>query len=168
VGSVGTNAINLFLQEETNPPAPNKLEIKIKDRCLRQGDKVIQTVNNYEIDVFNGEIGKIITVNPEEKEMVVEFGDNEKKVLYKKVQILELKLAYSISIHKSQGSGFDVVIIPLTNQHFHLLYRQLVYTGLTRAKKLCIFLGQRSALRTSIKNLKSIHRQTSLVELLSI
>jgi len=168
VGDVGAIRINEILQDAVNPPSPEKLEIKIKNRFLRQGDRVIQTINNYDLGVFNGDIGKIITVNPEEKECIIEFGTENKSVLYKGDQLLELKLAYCITIHKSQGSEFDAIIVPLMNQHFAMLYRNLIYTGLTRAKKLCVFVGQRGALSRSVNNVRQTKRQTSLIELLHL
>ena len=165
IGDVGAIKINEILQDAVNPPSPGKFEIKIKNRFLRQGDRVIQTVNNYDLGVFNGDIGKITMVNPEEKQCLIEFGTENRSVLYKRDQLLELKLAYCITIHKSQGSEFDAIIIPLMNQHFAMLYRNLIYTGLTRAKKLCVFVGQRGAFSRSINNIRQTKRQTSLIEL---
>ena len=166
IGDVGTIKINESLQEAVNPASNKKMEIKIRNIILRDGDRVIQTSNNYDLGVFNGDIGKIITINPEEKECVIEFGSENKKVIYKRDQLLELNLAYCITIHKSQGSEFDATIIPLTSQHHMMLYRNLVYTGLTRSKKLCVFIGQRSSFLKSIQNVKQIKRQTSLIEFL--
>lgn len=165
IGDVGAIKINEILQDAVNPPSPGKFEIKIKNRFLRQGDRVIQTVNNYDLGVFNGDIGKITMVNPEEKQCLIEFGTENRSVLYKRDQLLELKLAYCITIHKSQGSEFDAIIIPLMNQHFAMLYRNLIYTGLTRAKKLCVFVGQRGAFSRSVNNIRQTKRQTSLIEL---
>jgi len=165
VGDIGAIKINEILQAAVNPPSPKKFEIKIKNRVLRQGDRVIQTVNDYDLGVYNGDIGKITMVDPEEKQCLIEFGTENKSILYKRDQLLELKLAYCITIHKSQGSEFDAIIIPLTNQHFAMLYRNLIYTGLTRAKKLCVFVGQRSAFSRSVNNIKQTKRQTSLIEL---
>jgi exodeoxyribonuclease V alpha subunit len=168
VGDVGAIKINEIIQDAVNPPSPEKLEIKVKSKFLRQGDRVIQIVNNYELGVFNGDIGKVVMVNPAEKQCIVEFGSENKSVLYKRDQLLELKLAYCITIHKSQGSEFDCVILPLMNQHFAMLYRNLIYTGLTRAKKLCVFVGQRGAFSRSINNIKQTKRQTSLIELFKL
>ena len=168
VGDVGAIRINEILQDAVNPHSPTKLEIKIKNRYLRTGDRVIQTVNNYDLGVFNGDIGKIVMVNPVEKECLIEFGSENKQILYRRDQLLELKLAYCITIHKSQGSEFDIVIIPLMNQHFAMLYRNLIYTGLTRAKKLCVFVGQRGSFSRSVNNVKQTKRQTSLIELFKL
>lgn len=168
IGNAGTNVVNTYLQEKINPSNPSKPEIKIGERYFRVSDRVIQTVNNYDLDgnsVMNGEIGKIIGINPEEKEMIVEF-DDDKKVLYKRDNLLEIKLAYAISIHKAQGSQFDTIIFPILNDYSIMLYKQLVYTGLTRSKRLCIFVGERSSLFKAVKNTKPIIRQTSLSELL--
>jgi len=168
VGDVGAVKINEILQDAVNPPSPEKFEIRIKNRYLRVGDRVIQVVNNYDLGVYNGDIGKIVLINPEEHQCVVEFGVESKSVLYKRDQLLELKLAYCITIHKSQGSEFDAIIIPLVNQHYNMLYRNLIYTGLTRAKKLCVIIGQRGAFTRSVNNVKQTKRQTSLIELLQL
>ena len=165
---VGTNAVNDMIQSIVNPPSPGKNEIKIKNRFLREGDKVIQVVNNYDLDCYNGMIGKIISINPEEKEILVEFGVEKRRVLYKGENMFEIKLANSISIHKSQGSDFDVVILPIVNCHYPMLYRNIFYTGITRAKKLCIILGNKKALERAIRNVDNNKRQTSLRELLEL
>jgi exodeoxyribonuclease V alpha subunit len=165
IGELGTIRINEIIQEAVNPFSPHKGQITIKDRVFRQGDKVIHTINNYEIEVFNGDIGWIQKIDETAGTAEIKFGD-ERVVKYKKVDLLELELAYAITIHKSQGSEFDCAILPIMPQYSRMLYRNLVYTGLTRAKKLAIFVGNRNTFDRSIDNVDPRVRQTSLKELL--
>lgn len=163
-GSVGTIEINRRVQEVINPSSNNKNEIKLGDRIFREGDRVIQTSNNYDLNVFNGDIGYISNVTNSDNGMIVNFGDKESSrlVKYEKQNIIELQLAYSITIHKSQGSEFPVVIMPVLNQHYIMLYRNLIYTGLTRAKRMGIIIGQNDAFGASIRNINPNIRQTTL------
>ncbi len=163
-GALGTIEINRRIQESINPSSSKKNEIKIGDRIFREGDRVIQTSNNYDLNVFNGDIGHINNISTSENTMIVNFGDKDfsRLVKYEKQNIIELQLAYSITIHKSQGSEFPVVIMPILNQHYIMLYRNLIYTGLTRAKKMAIIIGQTDAFGASIKNINPNIRQTTL------
>ncbi len=167
-GSLGTQALNLLIQEKSNPPSPEKPEIRIGNRIFRLHDRIIQKRNNYDLEVFNGDIGRIVGVNTEDTMLEISFKNakEERIVIYQKDQLIELDLAYSITIHKSQGSEFDVVIIPVVTQHFTMLYRNLIYTGLTRAKKMAIFVGTRKALSLAVKNIDNRKRQTYLKELI--
>jgi exodeoxyribonuclease V alpha subunit len=166
IGELGTIRINEIIQEAVNPFSPHKGQITIKDSVFRQGDKVIHTINNYEIEVFNGDIGKVIEISGGEKmEMTVKFSDS-REIIYAKSDIFELDLAYAISIHKSQGSEFDCVILPLMKAHYRMLYKQLIYTGLTRAKKFAVFVGERDALKIAVGNSNANTRQTSLRHML--
>jgi exodeoxyribonuclease V alpha subunit len=163
-GDLGTVNINLELQKILNPdPREHVRESNQKptDGELRDGDKVIQTANNYELQVFNGDIGFVIASNVDGGKTKVAFGD-DRIVTYDREQADDLKLAYGITIHKSQGSEFPVVILPMSMQHYVMLQRNLVYTGLTRARKLAIFIGSRKALNFAIKNNISTARQTNL------
>jgi exodeoxyribonuclease V alpha subunit len=168
-GAVGTIEINKRIQESINPSSSKKNEIKIGDRIFREGDRVIQTSNNYDLNVFNGDIGYINNISTSENTMIVNFGDKDfsRLVKYEKQNIIELQLAYSITIHKSQGSEFPVVIMPILNQHYIMLYRNLIYTGLTRAKKMAIIIGQTDAFGASIKNINPNVRQTTLSKFIS-
>ena len=132
------------------------------------GDRVIQRRNNYELEVFNGDIGEISYINNEEMKIAVTYssGKDVRDVYYSKHDVAELDLAYAITIHKSQGSEFDVVIIPVVMQHFTMLYRNLIYTALTRAKKLAIFVGTRKALGIAVKNNDNRSRKTMLKDIL--
>ncbi|MDH4466596.1 MAG: AAA family ATPase [Bacteriovoracaceae bacterium] len=163
-GSLGTQTLNELLQLNLNPPHPHKSQVQIASRLFRLGDRVIQTKNNYDLNVFNGDIGKIVDIDHEEGTLTVAYQDTE--VIYPKEDALELQLSYAITIHKSQGSEFPCVIIPIATQHFKMLYRNLIYTGLTRAKTLCIFVGQRRALTMGIHNLSIKERQTALKQIL--
>lgn len=164
VGDLGNAKMNEKIQAIVNPPSSEKGEIKLKDRILREGDKVIHTKNNYDLEVYNGDIGRITDVYPGSNELTVKFSD-DREVDYKKSDILDLDLAYSISIHKAQGSEFDCVIMPIMNQYYRMLFRNLIYTGLTRAKKFAVFVGQRKALETAVNNFNYEERQTSLKEM---
>lgn len=161
VGDLGTIKVNSIVQKTVNPYEKGKGEIKLKERIFRDGDKVIQTKNNYDLGVFNGDIGRICAVYESTNELIVRFSE-EREVAYKKSDIFELELAYAISIHKSQGSEFDCVILPLTMQYYRMLQRNLVYTALTRAKKCAIFVGQRKPFEIAVENNNYEKRQTSL------
>lgn len=165
-GSLGTRNLNLLIQQTFN--AESKLEFQIRDRVFRMGDRVIQRRNNYELEVFNGDIGEISYINNEEMKLAVTYssGKDVRDVHYSKHDVEELDLAYAITIHKSQGSEFDVVIIPVVMQHFTMLYRNLIYTALTRAKKLAIFVGTRKALGIAVKNNDNRSRKTMLKDIL--
>jgi exodeoxyribonuclease V alpha subunit len=166
VGELGTIKVNQVIQELVNPHDKSKKEIRIKERTFRDGDRVIQTKNNYDLEVFNGDIGKVIEISGGEKmEMTVKFSDS-REVIYAKSDIFELELAYAISIHKSQGSEFDCVILPIMKAHYRMLYKQLIYTGLTRAKKFAVFIGEREALKIAVGNSNANTRQTSLRHML--
>ena len=122
-------------------------------------------MNNYDLEVFNGDIGWIDYIDENAGICDIKFSE-DRVVRYKKTNMFELELAYAITIHKSQGSEFDCVIIPVMMQYSRMLYRNLLYTGLTRAKKLAIFVGQRKAFNIAIDNVDPRTRQTSLKELL--
>lgn len=165
-GSLGTIKINESLQNVVNPPHSEKGQIVLGERIFRVGDRVIHRKNNYDLGVFNGDIGKINHINPIELTCSVHYPSENRIVEYQRDQISELDLAYGITIHKSQGSEFDCVIIPIVSQHFTMLFRNLLYTGLTRAKKLAVFVGTRQALGMAVRNMDTAKRQTALAMLL--
>jgi exodeoxyribonuclease V alpha subunit len=167
-GSVGTGSLNKAIQEKVNPPKEGKAQLLLGGRIFRVGDRVIQKRNNYELLVFNGDIGSILSVDPEEMNLAVSYkaGKETKEVIYEKEHLIELDLAYAITIHKSQGSEFETVIIPLLPAHFNMLFRNLLYTGITRAKKLVVFVGSRSALSLAVGKKNTSSRQTALETLL--
>lgn len=167
-GSIGTVNLNKAIQDKVNPYQEGKSQLIIGERVLRVGDRVIQNVNNYDLGVFNGDIGYIRVIDSQNLSCAIEFGQglNRKMVEYEKGDLTELSLAYAITIHKSQGSEFPIVIIPVLTQHFSMLFRNLIYTGLTRAKKLAVFVGSRKAMAMAIQKIDMKERQTTLSYLL--
>jgi exodeoxyribonuclease V alpha subunit len=161
-GSLGVRELNERLQQELNPPRTGEPVIEKFGWRLAAGDKVIQTVNNYDKDVFNGDIGRITRVDPAEREVVVTFDRRE--VRYEFGELDEISLAYAITIHKSQGSEFPAVVIPLAMQHYMLLQRNLVYTGITRGKSLVVVIGQRQALAAAVRNHRTEGRYSALLD----
>lgn len=126
------------------------------------GDKVLQTVNNYEKEVYNGDIGVIVTIDMEEGALQVDYDG--RLVEYEFGELDEVQLAYATSIHKSQGSEYPTVVMPLVMQHYTLLERNLIYTAVTRGEKLVVIVGQPKALAMAVKNRKSNRRLTKLKE----
>jgi exodeoxyribonuclease V alpha subunit len=166
-GTLGTANLNRIIQEAANPPAPGKVQLQVGERIFRVGDRVIHRRNNYELNVFNGDIGRITAIDNAALSCVVEFFPDGRRVDYQKDDILELDLAYAITIHKSQGSEFGIVIIPVLTQHFKMLFRNLIYTGLTRARRLAVLIGTRKALAMAVHRQDTSKRQTALQMLLS-
>lgn len=157
-GTVGTHILNQQIQQMLNPEA--KPSITRHTTLFKQDDKVMQIRNNYDKNVFNGDVGVIHTIDQEEKNITVSYG--ERIVDYAYDELDELVLAYAVTVHKSQGSEYPAVIIPLFMQHFTLLQRNLLYTAITRAKKLCIIIGQPKAIGMALANNKGIQRITFL------
>jgi len=166
-GSLGAANCNTLLQQNVNPPGDHKAELRIGERIFRTGDRVIHRRNNYELNVFNGDIGLITAIDNTNLSCEVVFYPDRRRVEYNRDQITELDLAYAITIHKSQGSEFDVIIIPMLTQHFRMLFRNLIYTGLTRGKKLAILVGSRQALAMAVRNRDTSNRQTALALLVN-
>ena len=167
-GSMGTFSLNKKIQNEFNISSPGKKQLVVGPKIFRQGDRVIQKRNNYDLEVFNGDIGKIVDIDLLNLGLTVTYPGKENRiVIYKKENLVELDLAYAITIHKSQGSEFNAIIIPIATQHFKLLFRNLIYTGLTRAKKFVIFVGTRKALAIAVKNIDNRQRQTFLQDLIN-
>lgn len=163
-GTLGAMELNSRLQAALNPPSEAVKQWKIGERVFRLGDRVMQTRNNYDLGVFNGDIGLICQIDFELEKCSVKFPDKSEPVSYEKDDLMELSLAYAITIHKSQGSEFEVVIIPVSTQHHKMLFRNLIYTGLTRAKKLCVFVGNRKALSLAVRQVNASQRQTGLLK----
>ncbi len=160
-GSLGTLNLNQSIQQAVNPEQPGKKQIRVGERVYREGDRVIQTRNNYDLGVFNGDIGWITNIDMEDFSCLIQFG-KQAPIAYEREELTEISLAYGITIHKSQGSEFDAVIIPVATQHFKMLFRNIIYTGLTRAKQLCVFVGSRKALAMAVKQIDNRKRQTAL------
>jgi exodeoxyribonuclease V alpha subunit len=161
-GLIGVANLNIQLQKTLNPGPPG---ITRGAWDFRLGDKVMQIVNNYDKDVFNGDIGWISKINPEEREVVIDFDG--RWVPYDYSDLDEVVLAYAVSVHKAQGSEYPVVILPVVTQHYMLLQRNLIYTGITRAKKRVILIGTKKALGMAIRNNKPQRRYTLLSERLA-
>jgi exodeoxyribonuclease V alpha subunit len=160
-GSLGIRELNVRLQTELNPARPEEPSVEKFGWQFRVRDKIIQTENNYDKEVFNGDIGQIVKIDPVEREVTVKFDQRE--VVYDFGELDEVSLAYAITIHKSQGSEFPAVVIPLATQHYLLLQRNLVYTGVTRGKKLVVLIGQRKALAIAVRNNKTESRFSGLL-----
>ncbi|MGI9569165.1 MAG: ATP-dependent DNA helicase, partial [Desulfobulbia bacterium] len=165
-GSLGTVNLNKVIQQAANPPRDDKPQMQVGERIFRVGDRVIHRRNNYDLEVFNGDIGKIKRIDTTELTCVVAFYPDGREVIYQKDDIVELDLAYAITIHKSQGSEFKAVILPVLTQHFKMLYRNLIYTGLTRARELAVIVGTRRAMVMAIRQQDTYNRQTALDTLL--
>jgi exodeoxyribonuclease V alpha subunit len=161
-GEVGTRQLNAQLQLVLNPPQPGKLELARGGSVLRVGDRVIQQVNDYQREVFNGDLGMITSIDLEEQEITVQFA--ERAVTYDYADLGELALAWAVTVHKSQGSEYPIVIFPLFMQHYMLLSRNLLYTGLTRAKQLAILVGPTKAIGLTVKRIMDRERYTALAE----
>jgi exodeoxyribonuclease V alpha subunit len=134
-------------------------------RLFRQGDKVMQLRNNYDLDVYNGDLGRVANIDEVEQELQVRFDD--RLVTYPYPELDELTLAYACSIHKSQGSEYPAVILPLHTSHYVMLARNLFYTGITRGKRLVVVVGTKRALAMAVKNATANQRYTRLAERLS-
>lgn len=161
-GSLGVRELNVRLQESLNPARPDQVAVEKFGWRFRSGDKVIQTENNYDKDVFNGDIGQITRIDPVEQEVTVRF-DEEREVRYAYGELDEIALAYAITIHKAQGSEFPAVVIPLATQHYLLLQRNLVYTGVTRGRQLVVLVGQKKALAMAVRNTRTDRRFSGLL-----
>ena len=149
-GLLGVREMNTRLQAALNPAKPEAPSVEKFGWTFRAGDKVIQTQNNYDKDVFNGDIGQIVSIDPVERRVKVSYEGRD--VEYDFGELDEISLAYAITIHKSQGSEFPAVVIPLATQHYMMLQRNLVYTGVTRGRKLVLLIGQEKALGMAIRN----------------
>ena len=161
-GAVGVNSLNRRLQDALNP---QDNFIQRGERQFRPGDKVMQIRNNYDKDVFNGDMGTIILLDREERELTVRYDDRNVPYLWEEMD--EIVPAYAISIHKSQGGEYPVVVIPLLMQHYVLLQRNLVYTAVTRGRKLVVLVGEYKALAMAVNNNRIRHRYTWLAHRLT-
>ena len=159
-GVVGSANLNLILQEALNPTKEGG------GYNFRKGDRVMQIRNNYDKEVFNGDLGYIESVNQEDRTLMVNF--EERLVEYEVSELDELSLAYATTIHKAQGSEYPIVVMPVLMKHYVMLQRNLIYTGITRAKKVCVLIGSTKALAYAIHNLTVSNRNTKLKERLQI
>jgi exodeoxyribonuclease V alpha subunit len=164
--ALGTHALNHALQAALNPPNEFKYEIERFNSCFRVGDKVLQTLNDYDKDVFNGDLGLITSMDLDPIKVHVRF-DGGRDVVYEPGELDALQPAYAMTIHKSQGSEFPCVVIPISTQHFVMLERSLIYTAITRARQLVVLVGDPKALQLAVQKQASRRRWTSLAELLT-
>ena len=160
-GSIGVRELNTVLQRALNPPRQAEPAAERFGWRFQIRDKVIQTENNYKKEVFNGDIGAIEKIDPVEQEVFIRYDD--RLVAYDYGELDEVSLAYAITIHKSQGSEFPAVVIPVAMQHFMLLERNLIYTGITRARKFLVVIGQKKALGLAVRNDQSRKRYSGLL-----
>jgi len=158
-GAAGVRQLNLDLQTALNP-AGKKPERRLGGRTFRVGDKVMQTVNNYDKNIFNGDIGRVTALDPIQQTMTISVDGAP--VIYDFLEADELVHAFAISVHKSQGAEYPCVVMPVVTQHYMMLQRNLLYTAVTRAKKLVILVGTRRAIAIAVNNDKVTQRHTAL------
>lgn len=160
-GSLGVRDLNVRLQTELNPVRPDEPTVERFGWQFRVRDKVIQTENNYDKEVFNGDIGQVVQIDPVAQELTVRF--DPRLVKYDFGELDEVSLAYAITVHKSQGSEFPAVVTPLAMQQYLLLQRNLLYTGITRGRRLVVLIGQKKALAVAIRNNRTQARYSGLL-----
>ncbi len=161
-GPVGVGNLNLRLQEALNPPAPNKPERRVGGRVFRVGDRVMQIRNNYDKDVYNGDLGRIVRINMEMQEVWVDMDGRQ--IRYDFLELDELVHAYAISVHKSQGSEYPAVVVPVMTTHYVMLHRNLLYTAITRARRLVVLVGEPRAIAIAVRNARPLARHSGLTE----
>jgi exodeoxyribonuclease V alpha subunit len=163
-GGLGARSLNVELQKNLNPPSDD-ISIERFGYTYRVGDKVMQTDNDYDKEVFNGDVGYVRKIDPEAQELVIEFDGRD--VEYQFGELDQVALAYAVSIHKSQGSEYPAIVIPVMMQHYMMLRRNLLYTGITRGKKMVVLVGQRKAIGIAVKGKVDSRRWSKLGEWLS-
>lgn len=164
-GVIGVGALNEQLQAALNPPAANKPERRLGSRVYRSGDRVMQIRNNYDKDVYNGDMGRIAAIDLEMQQVHALFDG--RAVVYDFLELDELVHAYAVSVHKSQGSEFAAVVVPVLTTHYMMLQRNLLYTAVTRARQLAVLVGQPKAISLAVRNGKVAERYTGLMERLT-
>jgi exodeoxyribonuclease V alpha subunit len=158
-GIVGAANLNAELQKALNP---SQDELVRTGKVFKRGDKVMQIRNNYDKEVFNGDVGRISRIDREAQEVIVQYDG--RPVSYEYSELDEIVVAYAVSVHKSQGSEYPVIVMPVHTQHYMLLQRNLLYTGITRGKRLVILVGTMKAIAIAVKNSKTQQRYTLLKE----
>ena len=157
-GITGASQLNRNLQEKINPDAKG---IEHREQWFRVGDKIMQQQNDYEKQVFNGDLGRVVDCDQDSKELYVRFEQSH--IHYKSNELDQLTLAYAITVHKSQGSEYSAVIMPITTHHYMMLQRNLLYTAITRGKQLVVLIGTSAAVRIAVQNQGTLNRYTSLL-----
>ena len=157
-GITGASQLNRNLQEKINPDAKG---IEHREQWFRVGDKIMQQQNDYEKQVFNGDLGRVVDCDQDSKELYVRFEQSH--IHYKSNELDQLTLAYAITVHKSQGSEYSAVIMPITTHHYMMLQRNLLYTAITRGKQLVVLIGTSAAVRIAVQNQGTLNRYTGLL-----
>ncbi|MDA7680842.1 ATP-dependent RecD-like DNA helicase [Verrucomicrobiales bacterium] len=165
-GSLGTQALNRKLQDSLNPASESTFEIERFGARYRVGDKVIQTRNNYDKETLNGDIGKVIEISTDPGKVIIQFS-GQRTVSYEPGELDEISPGFAITVHKSQGSEFPCVVIPVSTQHFLLLQRNLLYTAITRGSQVVVLVGQKKAAAMAVKNIDTKERYRGLLQRLS-
>ncbi len=142
-----------------------KHQVKRGEKAIREGDRVVQTVNNYSKDVFNGDVGTVLAIDPATNTVTVQFSDNT--AWYESDELDEIDLAYALTVHKAQGSEYPAVVLICHTSQYIMLQRNLLYTGLTRAQRKCVLVGNRPAVWTAVRNNRPARRYTRLRQLLA-
>jgi exodeoxyribonuclease V alpha subunit len=163
-GGLGARSLNVELQKALNPPIDD-IFIERFGHTYRVGDKVMQTDNDYDKEVFNGDLGYVRQIDLELQELVIEFDG--KPVEYQFGELDEVALAYAVSIHKSQGSEYPAVVIPMAMQHYMMLRRNLLYTGITRGRQMVVIVGQKRAIGMAVRGRVEARRWSKLAEWLA-
>jgi exodeoxyribonuclease V alpha subunit len=159
-GAAGVGALNQRLQLAMNPPAENKAEARRGSQVFRIGDRIMQIRNNYDKEVYNGDMGRLVALDTVDQ--VVTIRVDSEDVFYDYSELDELIHAYAVSVHKSQGSEFRAVVVPVLTQHYVMLQRNLLYTAVTRARELVVLVGTRRAIAIAVRNNKIMERHTAL------
>ena len=162
---LGTVQLNRVLQSALNSPQAGKQEVRRGEKTIREGDRVVQTVNNYEKEVFNGDVGTVVGIDTSKSSVAVQFSDAS--AIYDPDDLDELELAYALTVHKAQGSEYPAVVLICHTSQYVMLQRNLLYTGLTRAQRKCVLLGNRPAVWTAVRNNRPARRWTRLRELIA-
>ncbi len=159
-GTAGVTRLNAVLQETLNPPGGRKMERRLGGRVFRVGDKVMQTVNNYDKSVYNGDIGRVTAIDPIGQTLTVAIDGAP--VVYDFLEADELIHAFAVSVHKAQGAEYPCVVIPIVTQHYLMLQRNLLYTAVTRARRLAVLVGTRRAIQIAVRTNPVAQRHTAL------
>ena len=163
--NLGTVQLNQVLQQALNPASPGRAEVKRGEKVIREGDRVLQTVNNYSKEVFNGDVGTVLSIDQASSSVIVQFIEATGRYSYDELD--QLELAYAMTVHKAQGSEYPAVVMICHTSQYIMLQRNLLYTGLTRARRKCVFVGNRPAIWTAVRNNKPARRYTRLKQLLA-
>jgi exodeoxyribonuclease V alpha subunit len=161
-GGVGARSLNIDLQKALNPGSDSETSVERFGYTYRVGDKVMQMENDYDKEVFNGDIGFVVVLDVDDKELVIDFDGHG--IAYDFGELDEVMLCYATTVHKSQGSEYPAVVLPILTQHYMMLERHLLYTGITRGKSLVVLVGQIKAVAMAVEGNRERHRWSKLGE----